>query len=100
MLGQDEHEIDTKNRTLMNSASELTNPLEMVKKHVLLWNRTILMFELGVRSKLRCWAKISIRQTRKSGFNELSFRAHEPLRNGKKTIQASESLNFDVPARS
>ena len=31
-LGQDEHEADAKNRTLTNSASELTNPLEMVKK--------------------------------------------------------------------
>ena len=30
-LGQDEHKTDAKNRTLMNSASELTNPLEMVK---------------------------------------------------------------------
>ena len=28
----DEHERDAKNRTLTNSASELTNPLEMVKK--------------------------------------------------------------------
>ena len=39
MLGQDEHETDTKNWTSTNSASELTNPLEMVKK-------TILAFEL------------------------------------------------------
>ena len=31
MLGQDEHETDTKNQTSMNSASELTNPSEMVK---------------------------------------------------------------------
>ena len=27
-----EHETDAKNRTLTNSASEFTNPLEMVKK--------------------------------------------------------------------
>ena len=27
MLGQDEHETDTKNRTSTNSASEITNPL-------------------------------------------------------------------------
>ena len=33
MLGQDEHEIDTKNRST-NSASELTNPLELVKKPI------------------------------------------------------------------
>ena len=32
MLGQDEHETDTNNRTSTNSASELTNRLEMVKK--------------------------------------------------------------------
>ena len=34
MLGQDEHETDTENRTSTNSASELTNPLEMVKKTI------------------------------------------------------------------
>ena len=34
MLGQDDHETDTKNRTLTNSDSELTNPLEMVKKPI------------------------------------------------------------------
>ena len=32
MLGQDEHETDTKNRTSIDSDSELTKPLEMVKK--------------------------------------------------------------------
>ena len=32
MLGQDEHETDTKNQTSTNLASELTDPLEMVKK--------------------------------------------------------------------
>ena len=65
MLGQDEHETYTKNRTSMNSTSELTNPLEMVKKkHVRLWNRSILMSGIGVSSKLRCWAKMSMKQTR------------------------------------
>ena len=34
MLGQDDHEKDTKNRTLTNSDSELTKPLEMVKKTI------------------------------------------------------------------
>ena len=34
MQGQDEHETDTKNRTSTNSASELMNPLEMVKKPI------------------------------------------------------------------
>ena len=31
MLGQDEHETDTKNRTSTNAACQLMNPLEMVK---------------------------------------------------------------------
>ena len=34
ILDIDEHETDTKNRTSTNSASDLMNPLEMVKKHV------------------------------------------------------------------
>ena len=55
ILGLNEHETDVKNRTLRNSASELTNPLEMVKKHVRLWNRSIHVFELGLRPKLRIW---------------------------------------------
>ena len=34
-------------------------------------------------------------------FNEFSFSAHEPLKNGKTTtLQAVESLNFEVQARS
>ena len=32
ILGLDEHETDAKNRTSRNSASELTNPSEMVKE--------------------------------------------------------------------
>ena len=32
MLGQDDHETYTKNRTLTNSDSDHTNPLEMVEK--------------------------------------------------------------------
>ena len=34
MLGQDDHEIDTKNRILTNSDYELQNPLGMVKKPI------------------------------------------------------------------
>ena len=34
MLGEDEHETDMKNQTSTNSASELTNPWEMVKKTI------------------------------------------------------------------
>ena len=56
ILGLDEQETDAKNRTSNNSASELTNPLEMVKIQFRLLNRSILMSELGVRHKLRFWA--------------------------------------------
>ena len=55
ILGLHEHETDVKNRTSRNSASELTNPLEIVKKYVRLWNRSILMSELAVRPKLLLW---------------------------------------------
>ena len=34
ILGEYETETDAKNRTLRNSASELTNPLEMVNKTI------------------------------------------------------------------
>ena len=65
MLGQDEHETDTKNRTSTNSALELSNPLEMVKNQFRLLNRSILMSELRVRPKLRFLAQIGCKQTQK-----------------------------------
>ena len=34
ILDQDERETDAKNRTWMNLVSQLTNPLEMVKRHI------------------------------------------------------------------
>ena len=43
MLGQDEHETDTKNWTSTNSASEVTNPFELVKNKFRLLNHSILM---------------------------------------------------------
>ena len=49
----------------LNSPSELTNTLEMVKKQFILLNRSILMSELGVRPKLRFWAQMSSKQTQK-----------------------------------
>ena len=39
ILGQDEHETDVKNRTSTNSVSDITNPFEIVKEYVRLWNR-------------------------------------------------------------
>ena len=73
ILSQVEHETNAKNRTSRNSASELTNPLEMVKKHFRLLNRSILMSELGVRPKLRFWAKLIMKQTQKSDFKKFRF---------------------------
>ena len=37
ILGQDEQEKDAKNRTSTNSASDLTNPLEVVKQSIQAW---------------------------------------------------------------
>ena len=65
MLGQDEHETDTKNRTSTNVACQLTNPLEMVKNQFRLLNRSTLMSELGVRPKLLFGAQISSKRTQK-----------------------------------
>ena len=53
MLVQDEHETDTKNRTSTNLASELTNPLEMVKK-----NQVFESLNSDVQD--RCLAQITI----------------------------------------
>ena len=58
-----EQEIVAKNRTSMNPTSEQTNPLQLIKDHVSLWNRSILMSELGVKPKLRFWAQMSSKQT-------------------------------------
>ena len=62
ILGQDEYETHTEDRTSTNSVSDLTHPLEMVKKkHVMLWNCSILMFELEVSPKIRFWAKMNMK---------------------------------------
>ena len=75
--------------------------LEMVKNQFRLLNRSILMSELGVRPKLRFLAQMSSKQTQKillarNSASELT----NPLEMVKKTCQASESLNYDVGARS
>ena len=108
MLGQDEHATDTKNWTSTNSDSELTNPLEMGKKNVRLWNRSILMSEKGVRSKLRCWAKMSMKQSRKILLHRIQLLSpgnpasepRKPLEMVINKIQAFELLNSDVRAKS
>ena len=64
MLGQDEQEIDAKNRSSTNSASELTNPLEMVKKPI--QDFESLSSNVRARSeaqKLQFWAHMSSKQT-------------------------------------
>ena len=71
ILVLDEHETDAKNQTLTNSAYGLTKPLEMVKKHVNLWNRAILIFGLGFRPKLRFLFYMSMKQTRKIGLERI-----------------------------
>ena len=48
ILGQNKQETDGKNWTLSNSTSELTNPLEVVKKQFRLLNRSILLSDLGL----------------------------------------------------
>ena len=64
-------------------------------------NRSILMSELGVRPKLRFWAKFSMKQTRKIGLQEIQLLSRlNPLEMVKKTFQAFELLNSDVRARS
>ena len=73
ILSQDEMDINAKNWAARNSASEITSPLEMVKKQVQLWNRQILMSEIGVRPKLRCWTKMTMKQTRKIGLKRIQI---------------------------
>ena len=68
VLGHDEQETDAKKRSSRNSASDHTNPLEIVKNHFRLLNRSIQMFELGVRPNLRFWAKMRRKKPRKIGL--------------------------------
>ena len=101
MLGQDEHETDTKNRTSTNSASELTKPLILVKK-------PIQAFEsLNSDVRARSWAQITIldideqeKDAKNRTLTNLAFQLTNPYKWLKKTFQAVESLNFDVRARS
>ena len=73
IFGHDEQETDAKKRSSRISAFELTNPLQMVKKHFRLLNRSILMYVLEVRPKLRFWAKMSKKQKRKIGLHEIQL---------------------------
>ena len=81
-------ETDAKNRTSTNSASKLTNPLEVLRKTFRLLNHSI----LGLDEQE---ADAKNRNSRNSA-SEIT----NPLGNVKKTCQALESLNYDVRARS
>ena len=100
MLGQDDHETDTKNRTFTNSNSELTNPLEMVKK-------PIQAFEsLNSEIRTRSQAQITIlgqdeneTDAKNRTSTNLASQLTNPFEMVKKKFQAFESLNFEVRAR-
>ena len=96
ILGHDEHETDAKNRT---SASELTNPLEMV-------NKTCQAQEsLNSDVRDRSQAQITMlgqdeleTETKNRTSTNSAFELTNPLEMIK-TIQAFESLNSNVRAR-
>ena len=101
MLGQDDHETDTKNRTLTNSNSDLTNPLGMVKKRIQGFES--LNSDIRVRSQ----AQITIlgqdereMDAENQTSTYLASQLTNPFEIVKKKFQAFESLNFDVWARS
>ena len=88
--------IELQRIQLLNSRT----PLKIVKKHFMLWNRSILMSEIGVRPKLRFWAQSHrwvVNGHKKSDFKEFSFWAHEPLRNGKKNMAGFGITQFWCP---
>ena len=101
ILGLDEHETNAKNRTLRNSAFELKNPLEMVKKT----SQALESLNYDVRARRQ--AQITIlgldeheadakNQTSTNSVSDLT----NPLEMVKKTCQAVESLDSGARARS
>ena len=101
MLGQDDHETDTKNRTLTNSDYELTNPLEMVKKPIQAFES--LNFDIRAQSQ----AQITIlgqdeheTDAKNRTSMNLASQLTNPFEMVKKTFQAFESLYFEVRVRS
>ena len=91
-MGQDKHETDAKNRTLMNSAFELTNPLEMVKKTF----QDIDSINSDVRARI--YAKITIlgqdehkTDAKNRTLMNSAFELTNPLEMVKKTFQAIDS---------
>ena len=99
--GLTEHETDLKNRTSRNSASELTIPLEMVKKTCQALES--LNYDDGARSQ----AQITIfgldeheTDAKNRTSTNSASKLTNPLEMVKKTCQALESLNSNVRARS
>ena len=100
MLGQDEHETDTKNRTSTNSTSELTNPLEMVKKTC----QAMESLNYDVRDKSQVEITMLGQDENETNTkNPTSTNSASDLSNPVemliKPIQAFESLNSDVRAK-
>ena len=101
ILGQDEHETDTKNLTSTYSASELTNPLEMVKKTCQALES--LNHDIRDRSQLEITMLGQDEHetdTKKLASTNSASELTNPLEMVKKTCQALESLNHDVGDRS
>ena len=100
MLGQDEHETDTKNRTSTNSASELTNPLEMVKKAI----QALELLNSDVRDRSQALITMLGQDEHETDTkNRTSTNSASELTNLLEMVkknQAFEFLNSDVRARS
>ena len=56
------------------------------------------MSEIGVRPKLRFWARWARNRREKSDFKEFSFWAHKPIMNGKKNMSGFGIAQFWCPS--
>ena len=95
----DEHETDAKNRILTNSAYELTNPLEMVKKTC----QSLESLNYDVRARIYAQITILVPDEHETGaknrnLTNSAFDLMNPLEMVKKTCHSLESLNSDFRA--
>ena len=90
------NKTDAKSRSSSNFAYEFTNPLKMVLKHFMHLNRLILMAQLGVRPKLRHWANMNMKQTRKIVLQRIQLLSSQTPYKWEKNMSAMELLNSDV----
>ena len=101
MLGQVEHEIDTKNWTSTISASELTSPLEMVKKTCEALESLNYDVQDRGQAQITMLGQVEHEIDTKNRTSTISAsELTSPLEMVKKTWQALESLNSDVRDRS